>query len=443
MSLVCQKWSKEFGSPSVWKNFRFYLTESQLLTDNCPVMKSVRKYSSMLQDVEIYYNAITSNRKLIYTWCRYFIEFLQILTSNSQLISVEFGDLFDCFGVIDTPKYNDMCRAIAEFLGSQRHLKQAEFHNCSFEFNEGVELLRKLTEQSLTHLVLRGFVVWEPLDREEEANFLEHSLKLADFPSLSTFETDYSLIFENLVANLSNDIQAIQGGQTGVLSKLILYYSYYIEMEYFRGLMSTDWWLMKELHPDLQVELINIHGSVMEFFIVPNMPISHLKYRSGRIEIAVLFDHLLTCKTNDHLVTLHLECGEPIQHFSSSFIPFLQACKKLKCLELSVMYPTNGIDLLLKSWLENPHESLEKLIIDVWNIDGEDEYQSLIKLTTGELPSAWSRDGRNSADSVPIFGTQSLSSCKLPKSEPEELPFGWMAMEAKHLSKEKKSLEFE
>ncbi|GBO05740.1 hypothetical protein AVEN_211028-1 [Araneus ventricosus] len=290
MSLVCQKWSKEFGSPSVWKTFRFYLTESQLLTVTCPVMKSLRKYSSMLQHVEIYYNAVTSNRKLIYTWCRYFIEFLQILTSNSQLISVEFGDLFHCFGVIDTPKYNDMCRATAEFLGSQRHLKRAEFHNCSFEFNEGVELLRKLTEHSLTHLVLRGFVVWDPLDRGEDANFLEHSLKLADFPSLSTFETDYSLIFENLVANQSTDIQAILSCQTRVLSKLILYYGY-IEIEDFRGLTSTDWRLMNKLYPDLQVELIDIKDygrpSVMDFFIVPNMPISRLKYSIGRIEIAV------------------------------------------------------------------------------------------------------------------------------------------------------------
>ncbi|GBN33265.1 hypothetical protein AVEN_213123-1 [Araneus ventricosus] len=144
---------------------------------------------------------------------------------------------------------------------------------------------------------------------------------------------------------------------------------------------------MKTLYPDLQVESIDTtdYGSrsVMDFIIVPNMPFSRLKYRSRRIEIAVLFDHLLACKTNDHLVTLHLRWWKPIQHFSSTFIPFLQACKKLKCLELSVIYPTSGIDLLLKSWLENPLESLEKVIIDVWRIDDEDEYQSLIKLTTG------------------------------------------------------------
>ncbi|GBN95403.1 hypothetical protein AVEN_156816-1 [Araneus ventricosus] len=189
-----------------------------------------------------------------------------------------------------------------------------------------------------------------------------------------------------MVSNLSNGIQAIQSCQKGVLSKLILYYCKgYIEE--LRGLTSTVWRFTKELYPDLQVEFINIKDygrrRVTEFFIVPNMPISRLNYRIWRLEIAVLFDHLLTCKTNDHLVTLHLECEEPIQHFSSTFIPFLQACKKLKCLELSVMYPTSGIDLLLKSWLENAHESLEKVIIDVWNIDGEDEYQSLIKLTTG------------------------------------------------------------
>ncbi|GBN57678.1 hypothetical protein AVEN_228468-1, partial [Araneus ventricosus] len=50
MSLVCRKWSEGFSTPSVWKTFRFALTE--LSMDTCPIMKFVRKYSCMFRHVE-------------------------------------------------------------------------------------------------------------------------------------------------------------------------------------------------------------------------------------------------------------------------------------------------------------------------------------------------------------------------------------------------------
>ncbi|GBO04296.1 hypothetical protein AVEN_8569-1 [Araneus ventricosus] len=122
------------------------------------------------------------------------------------------------------------------------------------------------------------------------------------------------------------------------------------------------------------------------------MPISRLEFVHETmfpvLEIAVLIDHLLACKTTDHLVTLRLFWQEPIQNFSSTFIPFLQACKKLKCFEL-FMCDTTGIDVLLESWLENRPESLEKVIIDIVNLHNENdapgwinvnEYVSLLKL---------------------------------------------------------------
>ncbi|GBM14969.1 hypothetical protein AVEN_116610-1 [Araneus ventricosus] len=397
MSLVCHNWSEGFYSPSVCKAFRFDLTDSQLSKDTCPVMEFVRKCSSMFRHVEINCN-FSMKKRLLTTWCRHFIEFLQILTSNSQLLSVNFQNLVFCFGpcfwiCVDTPTYKNTCRAIAEFLGSQRHLKRAEFHYCSFGFNEGVEVLRKLTEhsrESLTHLVLEDFVRWKSLDREQDSNCLRHLPKLAILSSLTTLETDYSLIFENMVASHSNDIQAIKSCQKRVLSKIILKYcDDPMEIEDFRGLKSTDWRFLKILCPDLQVDLSIITDSAtrrkVEFFIVPNMPITRLFYINDTfddgIEIAVLFDHLLACKTNVHLVTLHLVWMLPIQHLSSTFIPFLQACKKLKCLELFIIPPTNGIDLLMKSWLENRPESLEKVIIDISCIRDEEDYPSLMNFT--------------------------------------------------------------
>ncbi|GBO18052.1 hypothetical protein AVEN_189772-1 [Araneus ventricosus] len=115
------------------------------------------------------------------------------------------------------------------------------------------------------------------------------------------------------------------------------------------------------------------------------MPISRLEYSTVDFnpgtETAVLFDHLLACKTNEHLVYLKLEMAEPTQHLSSNFIPFLQACKKLKCLKMFMINTTSGIDVLLEPWLEIRHESLEKVIIEVSNMNYEDDCPSLINIT--------------------------------------------------------------
>ncbi|GBN63431.1 hypothetical protein AVEN_272064-1, partial [Araneus ventricosus] len=202
MSLVCRKWSEGYSSPSVWKTFIFAMTESQLSMDTCPVMKFVRKYNSMFQHVEIKFPEIGYEHK-IKTWCRHFILFLQILTSNSQLISVNFRDLLLCFVYIDIATYIDICRAIANFLGSQRHLKRAEFHNCPFKFRQCVELLKELTEnsrESLTHLVLRYFVRYKSMKQEQDSTVAHILPMLIGLPSLRTLEIDYSLIFEDMFA---------------------------------------------------------------------------------------------------------------------------------------------------------------------------------------------------------------------------------------------------
>ncbi|GBN81550.1 hypothetical protein AVEN_222587-1 [Araneus ventricosus] len=396
MSMVCRKWSEGYGSPSVWKTFTFDLSASQVSKDNCKVMTFVLKYSRMFRHVEI--DCIQAmKRRLIKSWSRYFIEFLQILTSNSQLQSFKLLYLSSSLTYIGTPTYKNICRAIADFLGSQRHLKRVEFDYCSVEFNEGVEFLRKLTEnsrESLTHLVLRRFVYRKLSDREQVSNLLQHIPKLSDLPSLKTLETDYSLIFENMVASQSNGIQTIKSCKTRVLSKIILHYCH-INPEFrdLRGLTSTDWRFLKILCPDLQVDLRIITLSEtrenVEFLIVPNMPITRLEYIISDFDEeegpAVIFDHLLSCNTNDHLVTLHLEGRRHMQFLSSTFIPFFQACKKLKCLKLFINSSTSGIDLLLKSWQENPPESLEKVTIDVWNIDKND-YPILMNLTSEYVP---------------------------------------------------------
>ncbi|GBN95113.1 hypothetical protein AVEN_127528-1 [Araneus ventricosus] len=310
MSLVCRSWSEEYGSPSVWKTFRFDLTESQLSLDTCPVMKFAQRYSSMFRHVEIETPLFSITNDLMRNFCRYVIQFLQILSKNTQIISIQFHSFSVCLIHMRNPPYN-----------------------------------------------------------------------------------------ENMVARQHDaiSIQRAKNCQTLVLSKLILEYDNRLQqINKLRGLTSTDWWFIRKKCPYLQVELIlrmdEPSRREMEFFIVPNMPITRLDYKCGEfvlgIESDVLLGHLLACKTNDNLVTLHFDWGEfnhhpeeQTQHLSPIFIPFLQACKKLKCLELLTYSLTSGIDVLLESWLENPPESLEKVLIDISYLHSDNDFPGFIRIT--------------------------------------------------------------
>ncbi|GBL93541.1 hypothetical protein AVEN_59726-1 [Araneus ventricosus] len=391
MSLVCRKWSEEFCLTSVCKTFKFALTKSQLTRKNCleKLKRFVQKHSRMFQHVEIECTYCWK-KKLAKTWCRNFIVFIKILTNNSQLYSVKFQDLSHCIDYTDSPTYDDMCRTIADFLGSQYHLKRAVFRNCYFRFPEGVELLRRLTEncrESLSHIVLHKF-------EEQDSTAAQNLPSLVDLPSLTTLEIDYSLIFEKLidVARQSTANQTVKNCQTLVLSKIILHCEY-VDIRKVRGLTSTDWQFMKILCPDLQVELILrtyfSYPTDLEFFIAPCMPITRLEYSmidpdrySGKLRADVFCSHLLACKTEKHLVSLLLETHSPILDLAPTFIPFLQACKKLKCFVFKVLYESSGIDLLMKSWLDNRPESLEEVRIYITKIRRGDDYTTLINLTT-------------------------------------------------------------
>ncbi|GBN83256.1 hypothetical protein AVEN_214709-1 [Araneus ventricosus] len=365
--------------------------------DSCPVMEVVKKYSSMFRHVTIE-GPESENNLLVKNFCRHVTEILEILSKNTQLISVQFRNFSCCFRHIDSPTRNNICRAIADFLASRHHLKRVEFDGIRFGNQETVEVLKKVTEnnkKSLTHLKLQNFLRDKNDDIEQDSNALKKLPMLEDLPSLKTLETDYTFIFEKMVARQSAAIQKVRNCQTLVLSKLILHYCIdYIEINDFRVLSSTDWKVLKKLYPYLQIELILTIDyearRVFQFLILPNMPISHLKYSNADFnvgtEVAVLFDHLLACKTNEHLVSLKIDWEEATQYLSSTINPFLRACKKLKCFVL-YMFNCCGIDVLLESWLKNRPESLEK--VDILYLNNGcaiprwikiNEYVSLLKL---------------------------------------------------------------
>ncbi|GBO05742.1 hypothetical protein AVEN_211030-1 [Araneus ventricosus] len=87
---------------------------------------------------------------------------------------------------MDTRTYGDVIRAIITFLGSQHYLKRVEFDQCFFGYQEGVEILKNLTQSSrdsLNHLVLRGFVPSEPKNTDQDSTAAQ-SLTMLDLPRL-------------------------------------------------------------------------------------------------------------------------------------------------------------------------------------------------------------------------------------------------------------------
>ncbi|GBM47934.1 hypothetical protein AVEN_201885-1 [Araneus ventricosus] len=395
MSVVCRKWCEEFRS-SVCKTFRFDLTESQLSIRTCPRMIFVQKYSSMFRHVEVFYKFTWENH-LMYTWCKHFQEFLQILASKTQLISINFRDLSGFFHQIDNSTSNEICGAIANFLESQHHLRRVEFHNCDFISYKGVELLLKQIEnnsESLTHLVLQGFVRWRSMETEEDTNAAINLPTLLGLPRFTTLETEYLPTFVITFNCQSAAIQKSKNRQTRVPQKIILNYRRNLtKVEAVGGLTSTDWWFLKKIYPDLEVEFNFSTNSPSlreaKLLIMPNMPITRLDYRYVHDspfydffcrEVNVLFDHLLACKTSDYLVSLHFRWSERIFNSINYIIfnTFLLACKKLKCLELYIEYPANGIVVLLESWLENRPESLEKVRM----VSGYEVEYGLVNLIT-------------------------------------------------------------
>ncbi|GBN66650.1 hypothetical protein AVEN_210876-1 [Araneus ventricosus] len=79
----------------------------------------------------------------------------------------------------------------------------------------------------------------------------------------------------------------------------------------------------------------------------------------------------MVARQSTAIQTVKLVWEEPTEHLSSTINNFLKACKKLKCLELIIYSPSSGIDVLLESWLENRPESLEKVILEVSDVDDE------------------------------------------------------------------------
>ncbi|GBM18985.1 hypothetical protein AVEN_1600-1 [Araneus ventricosus] len=190
---------------------------------------------------------------------------------------------------------------------------------------------------------------------------------------------------------------AIDELRSSEASKMI--FQYYGSVQSQFGLLTSDiWHFLKQSCSNLQVEVYFETDSQsreeVEFFIEPVMPITQLDYNfsvcksehSSIMEIDALFNHLLTCKTNEHLVSLRLAWILPIPDLASTFFPFLQACTKLKCLQLFIIYPANGLDLLANSWLENRPESLEKVFIDISGVGNKDNHSTLMYFVTEYVP---------------------------------------------------------
>ncbi|GFY63223.1 f-box domain-containing protein [Trichonephila inaurata madagascariensis] len=398
MAQVCRKWSEGYNSPSVWKTFKFHLPDTEFSTEIYPEIKSARKYGGMFRHVEIVCSRISATMSDI-AW-RQLKVFLHILTNNSQLMSVKFKNLGSYLHQLDAMNYDDIFRNITNFLESQQFLKKVEFHDCDFRFQESVELFKAMSEksrESLTHLVFRGFVDDESENLEQNRVATESLPKLISerLSNLKILETDHSLFFDNMFSRHPNIADMLRNSQLHSLSKVILHCEGFKQQRY-RGLTPTIWRCLRQVCPELVIELYFLPGSrprrEIEFFILPDMPITLLDFRLDRLhasstmDINILFNHLLACRINNHLAAFYLVWMRSIPDLASALLPFLRACPKLKCLQMFTHHPVNDIEDILRSWLETRPESLDEVLISISNVRNEDDYMSLTTLADEYVP---------------------------------------------------------
>lgn len=406
MSHVCRNWQNAHKLQPLWEFFTFKLVDEQLPNSTYLLIKLAENFGHMIRHVKI-----ECSGRISYNWLRVFEEFFRTLMSSSpKLESVEFLKLKDIFLEGDYETYEQAGRVIAGFLESQDELKKVKFFNCSFQFPDGMELLRLVARkyrQSLRCLGLRGFVSYNTGGRGNIAEFTRNLPTLCDFPNLTTLDIDYSLILSNMFSPACFETLRNRETPRPALSKIILLYDDAAQFasrqrpdrsDELRVLNSTRWQILRTLLPNLKVELTIqtclLTSGILGFLITPNMPLTRLVYKHGGMNNTFkIIERLRACQTNDHLVSLHLGIYPPDEDLVSPLDQILPFFGALKFLELSIPHSTD-ISNLIEHWRGNQIESLEKVVIHISDIRN-DGYYRMAKILRSRYESQLNSIRRN------------------------------------------------
>ncbi|GIX98361.1 f-box domain-containing protein [Caerostris extrusa] len=209
MSLVCSRWSRDYGTPCVWKTMKFYLPEHICSSEVYPEVRFARKYGSMFRHVEIICKRVRAH--LLGVIWKQLKLFLQAMSSKSHLISIKFLNMGNYFSHLDDFIHNDVFKAIVNLFHSQEALRTVVFQDSRLTRNEAMELLKAIhhsDKHTIRVLNLRGFVV------DGESNEINTSY----LPNLSTvcyrmsgiynFELDYTQMFEDILYHLYENLSS-------------------------------------------------------------------------------------------------------------------------------------------------------------------------------------------------------------------------------------------
>ncbi|XP_035219390.1 uncharacterized protein LOC118192506 [Stegodyphus dumicola] len=399
MSLVCSKWAKEFSSPSVWRNVRFFLPEYEYNAEIYPEVKFARRYGHMFRHIEIICKRVRTHLLgIIWKQLKFF---LQCLTFTVHLNSVSFTNMGNYFRHLDDYIHDDIFRDIVNFLSAQRNLKTVKFFNSHFDNFEAAEILKALCENNcgkLNCILLKGFVRDSPVNQIENHE-IDLSFMYDTLLNLYQFETDYSQIFERIIHAFSDRLDSLGWSRInntkGVLTSIKMNCEGSRRAQ-FKGISSSIWKQMRKIFPQLKIDMhLNAGGhpqNAAEFFIRRDIPLRSLDFRHEKyhapndVDISFLFHHITASGSNKTLEELSIVWIFPSMNLASEIIPFLLECPKLKILQLYISRPVVNLPNIFNSWEQNRPKSLETVYLTIANIQDPEEASALSGIADDYAP---------------------------------------------------------
>ncbi|KAF8786712.1 F-box only protein 39 like protein [Argiope bruennichi] len=397
MSQVCSRWSKDIGSPYLWKTMKFYLPEHYHSSEIYPEVKFACQHASMFRHVEIICKRVRTHLKSV-IWKQLKL-FLKAITDSSQFSSLKFINIGFYFHNLNSIIRKDLFKTIITFFISQKNLKTVVFQGSRFSKEEGLKLLRAILHSesnTIRHLTLRGFINENSstVGNKYKSDLLEVCGRIANIESL---EVDYAQTFEDVINCLYekfcySDYQFNKNKPS--MSSLIIHCED-TRQSISRGILPRTWKYLKKVCPDLKVKMdVTIHNNLnreMGKFLVSKIPLQTLDFRfekllSSNADIRNLFTYFENCKYQDHLKILNVLWMPFVSEFESSLIPFVQTCKKLQTLHLHAQSTPIGIENILKAFLENSPASMKSITIWICQLQEEEDEDSFRALSEEYYP---------------------------------------------------------
>ncbi|GBO11101.1 hypothetical protein AVEN_5377-1 [Araneus ventricosus] len=395
MSKVCRKWNHEYGSPALWKIFKFILSRHRCSTEIYPEVQAARKYGNMFKYVDIKFNSVRRNCiNLMFVQVKLFLE---AMSRSSQLSSIKVINFGNYFKHLSDGQNTVLFQTLNEFFNTQKNLNTVIFIKSEFGQEEGLVILNNVfncDNNKIRKLTLRGFVK-ENNNRVLSEDYAEtFAGVIAKISQVKVLEIDYNLFFEKLIHDLTSERLQLPSTASGMTEIHLLCEGK--NYRNFRGIHSQTWRRVKRMFRNLEVHMnIKIYSNLMSEtrrYLTDGIPLKSLDFTFQKVFVSAgttltsMLTYLQTCSLHEHLENISIVYKGHIDDFSGSVVPFFQSCLNLVVFCIYVTYAPDNIESILTSLLENHSTSLKICKIKFDYVNNNYSAQYLYSLSENFAP---------------------------------------------------------